>query len=71
MVVPWKDVVAVEDDEQEYLGVPEATLRWWRSRGKRGPKSYALSPRHVVYDLVDLDAWVAAQKENTERGGEE
>ena len=55
----------------EYLGVPEATLRWWRSRGKREPKSYALSPRHVVYDLVDLDAWVAAQKENTERGGEE
>ena len=40
----------------EYLGIPEATLRWWRHRGDRGPRSYALCaarclrrgrPRHL------------------------
>jgi predicted DNA-binding transcriptional regulator AlpA len=53
----------------EYLGIPEATLRWFRSRGDRGPRSYALSARHVVYDVADLDTWVERRKVATQRGG--
>jgi integrase len=41
----------------EYLGIPEPTLRWFRHKGDRGPRSYALTKRHVVYDLADLQAW--------------
>lgn len=53
----------------EYLGVPEATLRWFRHRGDRGPRSYALSARHVVYDVADLDAWADQRKAETQRCG--
>ncbi len=52
----------------EYLGIPEATLRWYRSKD-RGPRSYALGKRHVVYDLADLQAWEDEQKAATSRGG--
>src|ERR1700735_69437 len=48
--------------EAEVLGLSEDTLRWWRHRGDRGPKSYALSARNVVYDLADLQAWADEQK---------
>jgi predicted DNA-binding transcriptional regulator AlpA len=54
----------------EYLGISEATLRWWRHRGDRGPKSYALSARNVVYDLADLDTWADQRKRETQRCGE-
>ncbi|WAC93574.1 helix-turn-helix transcriptional regulator [Mycobacterium sp. Aquia_213] len=53
----------------EHLGIPEATLRWWRHRGDLGPRSYALSARHVVYDLADLDAWAEQRKAETQRCG--
>jgi hypothetical protein len=53
----------------EFLGIPEATLRWFRHRGDRGPRSYALTARHVVYDMVDLQAWADEQKAKTQRGG--
>jgi prophage regulatory protein len=53
----------------EYLGIPEATLRWFRHRGDRGPRSYALTKRHVVYDLVDLQEWAEERKVETQRGG--
>ena len=52
----------------EYLGIPEATLRWFRHKGDRGPRSYALTARHVVYDLDDLQSWADAQKAQTQRG---
>jgi predicted DNA-binding transcriptional regulator AlpA len=52
----------------EYLGIPEATLRWYRSKD-RGPRSYALGKRHVVWDLADLQAWEESQKAATSRGG--
>lgn len=54
----------------EYLGISEDTLRWWRHRGDRGPRSYALSARHVVYDLADLDAWADQRKAETQRCGD-
>jgi predicted DNA-binding transcriptional regulator AlpA len=53
----------------EYLGIPEATLRWFRHRGDRGPRSYALSARHVVYDVADLDTWADQRKAETQRCG--
>ena len=53
----------------EYIGISEPTLRWWRHRGDRGPRSYALSARNVVYDLADLDAWADQRKAETQRGG--
>jgi len=54
----------------DYLGIPEGTLRYWRSMGDRGPRSYALSPKHVVYDLSDLQEWADTRKAKTQRGGQ-
>lgn len=54
----------------EYLGISEDTLRWWRHRGDRGPESYALSARNVVYALADLDTWADQRKRETQRCGE-
>ena len=51
-----------------YIGTPVATLRWWRHEG-RGPVSYRLG-RRVLYSRADVDAWVAAQKLATARGGD-
>lgn len=47
----------------ELLGVPEATLRFWRSTN-RGPKSAKLG-RRVVYRQSDVEAWLAAQFDDT------
>ncbi|MBD7980044.1 helix-turn-helix transcriptional regulator [Oerskovia merdavium] len=44
----------------ELLGLPEATLRYWRHCGT-GPKSFTLGPRRVVYREDDVLAWVQAQ----------
>lgn len=40
---------------------PEATLRYWRHCGDRGPRSFK-SGRAVVYDEADVLAWIEAQK---------
>lgn len=46
-------------------GIPVETLRWWRKRGRNeGPKSARLG-RRVVYRRSDVDAWVAAQFNDT------
>lgn len=50
-----------------YTGVADSTLRTWRHVDK-GPRSYALLGK-VLYDLQDLDAWIAAEKAKTVRGG--
>jgi len=50
-----------------YLNTAESNLRWYRTMGK-GPASYVVG-RRVVYDIVDLDAWLAEQKAKTLRGG--
>jgi hypothetical protein len=52
----------------EFLGLSEDTLRWWRHRGDRGPRSYALSAGNVVYDLADLQIWADERKAKTQRG---
>ena len=39
-----------------YLGVPEETLKQWRSRGK-GPRYRKLPNGKVDYDEGDLDAF--------------
>lgn len=49
------------------FGIPEGTLRWWRSTGQ-GPRSYKLG-RTVFYDETDVEAWVELQKMATARGG--
>jgi hypothetical protein len=53
----------------EYVGTPRANLRYWRAIGK-GPASYLIG-RRVVYDIADLDDWIASQKAATLRGGVE
>lgn len=52
----------------EWLCLPSATLRWYRHKGDRGPKSYVLGSR-VMYDMTELISWEAGQKAETERGG--
>ena len=49
-------------DVSAQIGVPEATLRFWRHQG-RGPTSANLGgPRgRVVFRQSDVDAWIAAQ----------
>jgi predicted DNA-binding transcriptional regulator AlpA len=47
----------------EMLGVPPATLRFWRHQGDTGPKSAKLG-RRVVYREADVLAWVDAQFED-------
>jgi excisionase family DNA binding protein len=43
-----------------HLGVPEATLRYWRHQGK-GPQAYKLG-RELRYDKVDVAQWLADRK---------
>lgn len=47
-------------DVSARLGVPIATLRWWR-HASRGPKSFKLGARKVAYLESDVDAWFAEQ----------
>lgn len=42
----------------ETLGVPEASLRYWRHIGT-GPASIKVG-RHVRYRQADIDAWLEA-----------
>lgn len=48
------------------LGIPVGTLRYYRSVGC-GPTSFRLGGR-VRYRRDLLDAWVAEQERNTQRG---
>jgi len=41
-----------------YLGIPKSTLAKSRLSGD-GPR-YSKRGRHVLYDIRDLDAWIAA-----------
>ncbi|MGP5614581.1 helix-turn-helix transcriptional regulator [Corynebacterium variabile] len=50
-----------------YIGASESTLRYWRACDE-GPRSYRIG-RRTFYDREDVDAWLAAQKEATSRGG--
>lgn len=50
------------DEVSKLIGVPEATLRYWRHQGTTGPPSAKLG-RRVVYREADVMAWVDAQFE--------
>jgi DNA-binding transcriptional MerR regulator len=54
-------------DTSKYTGIAESTLRYYRHIGT-GPASYTISSR-VFYDIADIDAWVAAEKAKSLRGG--
>lgn len=47
-------------DVADLTRTPEATLRYWRHLGTKGPKSWLLGSR-VVYTEEDVEAWLAAQ----------
>ncbi|WNG79955.1 helix-turn-helix domain-containing protein [Mycobacterium sp. ITM-2016-00316] len=57
------------DEAADYAGIPASTLRYYRHI-EVGPASYKVGSR-VVYDRVDLDSWLDAQKAATVRGGVE
>lgn len=48
-------------------GIPEATLRWYRSKGI-GPKSCRIG-RRIRYRKADVIAWFEAQEAKSARGG--
>ena len=41
----------------EMTRLPEATLRWFRHEGTKGPKSFKLG-RRIVYRESDVLAWI-------------
>lgn len=43
-------------------GIPTETLRYWRWLGDRGPASFKLGPRRVVYDRQEVERWVEEQR---------
>jgi len=45
----------------EYLGLSSSTLAKMRLRGDGPPYSKA-GPRVVIYDLADMESWLAARK---------
>jgi predicted DNA-binding transcriptional regulator AlpA len=50
------------------LGIPEATLRYWRHRGDAGPRCGRLpGTRRVVYREADVLAWINAAFEPENR----
>ena len=49
----------------DFLHTPEATLRFWRSRGV-GPVSFKVG-RRVVYRQSDLADWLDEQRAAAER----
>lgn len=52
----------------EITGIPLGTLRYWRHIGD-GPESMTLGRKRVVYKLSKLNHWLAAQENNSVRGG--
>ncbi len=43
-----------------YLGVSEAALRLWRSRGE-GPRYFRAGEKLVRYRRADLDCWIESR----------
>lgn len=54
----------------ELLGIPIATLKYWR-HNNRGPRSFRLSDMRgrVVYRRRDIDEWIDAQEAASGAGG--
>ena len=53
------DLLTPKDLERE-LGIPAATWRWYRHVG-RGPTSFKLGGRRIVYRRADVEQWLAEQ----------
>jgi DNA-binding transcriptional MerR regulator len=49
------------------LNIPVPTLRWYRATGI-GPKSFRVG-RRVRYHKADVLQWLAAQEQESARGG--
>ena len=56
-----------EADVVEMTGLARGTLAYYRHAGT-GPRSFKLG-RRVRYDEADVLAWIAHQKNTTQRGG--
>ena len=54
----------------EYLGLSPSTLAKMRLRGD-GPAYSKVGPRIVVYDLADLDSYVASRRRHSTSEGTE
>ncbi|MCZ8377650.1 helix-turn-helix domain-containing protein [Mycobacterium sp. CPCC 205372] len=54
-------------EASDLLGLPEATLRWYRASGT-GPKSFKVG-RRVRYWRSDCLDWLASQESKTAVGG--
>jgi len=54
------------EEASEITGIPVETFRWWRKTGRGGPRTYKIG-RRVVIDRVDLEKWLAEQRERTEQ----
>ncbi len=44
-----------------YLGVPQATIYWWRSRGE-GPPGFRLG-KHLRFRPFDIEAWLETRRD--------
>ena len=46
--------------------LPAETLRYYRHlRNGKGPKSFVLGGRRVLYAVEDVEAWIEAAREST------
>jgi excisionase family DNA binding protein len=44
----------------KYLGISEAALRLWRSRGE-GPRHFKAGEKLIRYRKTDLDSWIESR----------
>ncbi len=56
-MVPEQQNAMTPQEAAKYIGVSEATLRLWRSRGE-GPRYFRAGEKLVRYRRSDLDAWI-------------
>ena len=45
----------------KFLGLKESALRNWRCEGK-GPAFYTISPRRILYEEADLEAYKSERR---------
>jgi excisionase family DNA binding protein len=51
-----------------YMGISEAALRLWRSRGE-GPRYFRAGDKLVRYRRADLDMWIESRLSEPENSG--
>jgi prophage regulatory protein len=49
--------------------LPEETLRYYRHAGNKGPRSFTLGGRRVLYALTDVEAWIAEARNGAATAG--